>query len=85
MNPCFRTTLVVSSLAVAACRPDAAGQRVQWEYTTIAGSPDPMSLPKVLNDAGREGWELVALDSAPPPYGRVYILKRAAPKVRVEK
>jgi hypothetical protein len=33
----------------------------KWEYKVFASHLDPAELVLILNDSGREGWELVAL------------------------
>ena len=33
----------------------------KWEYKIFASHLDPAELVVVLNDAGQEGWELIAL------------------------
>lgn len=74
-----RTTalfLLVATMSCTADRTVTQAPTVRWEYSTIAGSPDPEALEKHLDEAGAEGWELVAVDSAKQPFGRVYILKR---------
>ena len=52
---------LVCALAVIVYGRQPQATRVQWEYTAYSGTD-----PKIINQRGAEGWELVTVQVTPP-------------------
>ena len=88
--------LVLAAIVISACAgavvrqvvvpPAHAAVTQHWEYLCFTGGnlgDDREATSKKLNDAGREGWELVTALAEAPGYGSHnafgYCMKRPAP------
>lgn len=77
----MRPVVIAVMFLMASCGDSTrehAPQAVKWDYTTMAGSPDPGALAQHLKDMGAECWELVGNYEDKPPYEHVYVFKRPA-------